>query len=61
MGGRHAARQILRRVRGEEAGQPFVYRDKGSMAVIGKAKAVASGGGMGGGIQAPVSGPGGSQ
>ncbi|MFI7024410.1 NAD(P)/FAD-dependent oxidoreductase [Micromonospora sp. NPDC049900] len=41
-GGRHAARQILRRLRGEPAGQPFRYRDKGSMATISRFSAVAT-------------------
>lgn len=39
-GGRHAADQILRRLRGEETGQPFVYHDKGSMATISRFRAV---------------------
>ncbi|WP_134774258.1 NAD(P)/FAD-dependent oxidoreductase [Ornithinimicrobium flavum] len=39
-GGRHAADQILRRLRGEESGQPFVYHDKGSMATISRFRAV---------------------
>jgi NADH:ubiquinone reductase (H+-translocating) len=39
-GARHAADQILRRLRGEETGQPFVYRDKGSMATISRFRAV---------------------
>jgi NADH:quinone reductase (non-electrogenic) len=38
--GRHAARNILRRIRGEPA-RPFHFRDKGTMAVIGRAGAVA--------------------
>src|SRR5215470_16407797 len=38
--GRHAARNILRMVRGEKP-QPFYYFDKGSMATIGRNKAVA--------------------
>ena len=38
--GRHAARNILRMVRGEKP-QPFRYFDKGSMATIGRNKAVA--------------------
>ena len=38
--GRHAARQIRARVRGEEAGQPFRYTDKGSMATISRFRAV---------------------
>jgi NADH:ubiquinone reductase (H+-translocating) len=39
-GGRHVAEQILRRHAGL-ATQPFVYRDKGSMATIGRHAAVA--------------------
>ncbi|MGD8150642.1 NAD(P)/FAD-dependent oxidoreductase [Ornithinimicrobium sp. Y1694] len=39
-GGRHAADQILRRLRNKEAGQPFVYHDKGSMATISRFRAV---------------------
>ncbi|MEM9554087.1 MAG: NAD(P)/FAD-dependent oxidoreductase [Acidobacteriota bacterium] len=40
--GRHAARLIERRVRGEGDGdEPFRYADKGQMAVIGRSKAVA--------------------
>jgi NADH dehydrogenase len=39
--GRHAARQIARRSRGEPATTPFHYRDKGSMAVISRFTAVA--------------------
>jgi NADH:ubiquinone reductase (H+-translocating) len=38
--GRHAARNILRRLEGEPA-EPFRYRDKGIMATIGRAAAVA--------------------
>jgi NADH dehydrogenase len=38
--GRHAARNILRMIRGEKT-QPFRYFDKGSMATIGRNKAVA--------------------
>jgi NADH:ubiquinone reductase (H+-translocating) len=38
--GRHAARNILRRLEGEPA-EPFRYRDKGTMATIGRAAAVA--------------------
>lgn len=38
--GRHAARNILRMIRGESP-QPFRYFDKGSMATIGRNKAVA--------------------
>ena len=38
--GRHAAGQILRRLRGEETGQEFRYFDKGSMATISRFRAV---------------------
>jgi NADH dehydrogenase len=38
--GRHAARNILRMIRGEKP-KPFRYFDKGSMATIGRNKAVA--------------------
>ncbi|HEY6146130.1 MAG TPA: NAD(P)/FAD-dependent oxidoreductase [Thermoanaerobaculia bacterium] len=38
--GRHAARNILRQI-GGEAARPFRFRDKGTMAVIGRAAAVA--------------------
>ncbi|GGK77576.1 NAD(P)/FAD-dependent oxidoreductase [Ornithinimicrobium pekingense] len=38
--GRHAADQILRRLRGQETGQPFEYHDKGSMATISRFRAV---------------------
>jgi NADH dehydrogenase len=38
-GGRHAARTILRRLRGEPS-EPFVYRDLGSMAIVGRRAAV---------------------
>jgi NADH dehydrogenase len=41
-GGRHAAGQIKRRLDGREAGQPFTYHDKGSMATISRFSAVAS-------------------
>ncbi|GIJ24672.1 NAD(P)/FAD-dependent oxidoreductase [Micromonospora lutea] len=41
-GGQHAARQIIRQVRGEPARQPFRYRDKGSMATISRFSAVAT-------------------
>jgi NADH dehydrogenase len=44
-GGRAAARNVLRTLRGE-ARQPFHYRDKGSMATIGRAKAIAEIGGL---------------
>jgi NADH dehydrogenase len=40
--GQHAARQIACRLRGEPTGQPFRYRDKGSMATISRFSAVAS-------------------
>ena len=39
-GGAHAARTILRRMKGEVP-QPFVYHDKGSMAIIGRGSAIA--------------------
>ena len=39
-GGTHAARTILRRIRGEPS-QPFVYHDRGSMAIIGRGSAIA--------------------
>jgi NADH:ubiquinone reductase (H+-translocating) len=39
-GGRHAAEQVLRRLRGEPT-RPFRYRDKGTMATIGRRAAVA--------------------
>lgn len=38
--GRHTATNVVRAIRGEER-LPFVYRDKGSMATIGRAKAIA--------------------
>jgi NADH dehydrogenase len=44
-GGRHAARNILRLIRGEKT-KAFQYVDKGSMATIGRAKAVAEFKGM---------------
>lgn len=37
----HAAGQIRRRLAGQESGQPFHYRDKGSMATISRFEAVA--------------------
>jgi NADH:ubiquinone reductase (H+-translocating) len=40
--GEHAAGQIVRRLRGEEAGLPFRYKDKGSMATVSRFHAVAS-------------------
>jgi NADH dehydrogenase len=36
----HAARMILRRLRGQET-SPFVYRNKGNMAIIGRGSAIA--------------------
>jgi len=39
-GGRHAARQIIRRLEGEGT-EPFRYHDKGSMATIGRSDAIA--------------------
>ena len=41
-GGKYAAAQIVRRLRGEPAGPPFKYFDKGSMATISRFHAVAS-------------------
>ena len=38
----HAAGQIVRRIQGEETGQPFRYKDKGSMATVARFHAVAS-------------------
>jgi NADH dehydrogenase len=38
-GARHAARTILRRLRGESP-EPFVYRDLGSMAIVGRRSAI---------------------
>jgi NADH:ubiquinone reductase (H+-translocating) len=38
-GGAHAARTILRRIRGEPS-EPFVYHDRGSMAIIGRGSAI---------------------
>jgi NADH dehydrogenase len=37
--GEHAGREIARRIAGKEA-RPFRYRDKGTMAVIGRSAAV---------------------
>jgi NADH dehydrogenase len=39
-GGAHAARTIVQRINGETS-RPFVYHDKGSMAIIGRGSAVA--------------------
>jgi len=39
-GGTHAARTIVQRIRGKPA-QPFVYHDRGSMAIIGRGSAIA--------------------
>src|SRR5688500_18698332 len=41
-GGKYAAGQVVRRLRGEPAGPPFKYFDKGSMATISRFHAVAS-------------------
>jgi NADH dehydrogenase len=41
-GGKYAARQIVRRLRGEPPDEPFKYFDKGSMATISRFHAVAS-------------------
>ena len=38
----HATGQIRRRLRGEPAGEPFVFHDKGSMATVARFRAVAS-------------------
>ncbi len=38
----HAAGRIVRRLRGDEAGEPFRYKDKGSMATVSRFHAVAS-------------------
>lgn len=38
----HATAQIRRRLRGEPAGEPFVFHDKGSMATVARFRAVAS-------------------
>jgi NADH dehydrogenase len=40
--GRHAARTIKRRLKGDEAARPFVYRDLGSMATISRFHAIVS-------------------
>ena len=40
-GGRHAADQIVRRIEGRPAGQPFAYHDKGSMAAVSRLYALA--------------------
>jgi len=40
--GKHAAKQIRRRLADQETGQPFHYRDKGSLATISRFSAVAS-------------------
>jgi len=39
--GKYAALQIRRSLRGKESGRPFVYLDKGSMATVGRKRAVA--------------------
>ena len=39
--GWHAARTIVKRLRGETEPRPFVYRDLGSLATIGRFRAVA--------------------
>ncbi|MEV6635881.1 NAD(P)/FAD-dependent oxidoreductase [Actinoplanes sp. NPDC051470] len=44
--GRHAAKQVLRRLAGKPDGQPFHYFDKGNMAVISRFNAVADIGGV---------------
>ncbi|NUT02379.1 MAG: NAD(P)/FAD-dependent oxidoreductase [Hamadaea sp.] len=40
--GKYAAKQIIRRVKGQSPGKPFHYRDKGSLATISRFSAVAS-------------------
>jgi NADH dehydrogenase len=40
-GGKHAARQIVRRLKGDESGQPFRYFDKGNLATVSRFHAVA--------------------
>ncbi|MFC5380958.1 NAD(P)/FAD-dependent oxidoreductase [Aquipuribacter nitratireducens] len=44
-GGEHAAREIRRSLAGEATGEPFRYKDKGSMATIARFSAVADVGG----------------
>lgn len=44
--GEYVAAAIVRRVKGESPGGAFKYRDKGSMATIGRAQAVAESGGF---------------
>jgi NADH dehydrogenase len=39
--GRYAAEEIIRHVKGEPTGEPFVYRDKGSLATVSRFQAVA--------------------
>ncbi len=41
-GGQHTAREIRRALQGEPTGEPFHYKDKGSMATISRFHAVAS-------------------
>jgi len=41
-GAKHAAKQIVKRTKGEQTGDEFRYRDKGSMATISRFRAVAS-------------------
>ena len=40
--GEHAAGEIARRLRGQESGRPFRYKDKGSMATVSRFHAVAA-------------------
>jgi NADH dehydrogenase len=40
-GGKHAAKQIMRRLKGQETGQPFRYFDKGNLATVSRFHAVA--------------------
>src|SRR5690606_41534976 len=39
-GGKHAARSIVKRLQGRQA-EPFVYRDLGNMAIIGRSAGIA--------------------
>jgi NADH:ubiquinone reductase (H+-translocating) len=40
-GGKHSAKQIVRRLKGQETGQPFHYFDKGNLATVSRFHAVA--------------------
>ncbi len=41
-GGRHAAKQIIKRLKGDKSRTPFEYRDKGSMVTVSRFYAIAS-------------------